>query len=747
MEDTATREPAIGKRLLLTNAIIGSHWHDWKKEAAGNTQRPEGGAELRYRRIRCIGAPVANYEGPMRTLAQDAQSYLEAGGYRLARAKAGFLELEGPARHAPKQRILIWSDDEARPPSTELSDDQRARREAAESALLRLFETEMRRTPNAIGYYLVAGRLGYSQHFVSEATRILGVSGGIRVPVEFFDSAYKIERAEARRARSVLGNVLAVAGNVRRVAQPFSIRESLATGAGTRPGRDLVEHLAKAIADPSPKARLHIIDGAAGSGKTIGFNALAAALYDDFSAAKKARNARARPILFLPDHLRGERIGYVDDILAAVAETDMAEPTTPEQSKWLLRNGHAIWMFDGLDEFYAGGSDFFAFVAETLSAPGSKAQFVICSRDSLLNSAPVVRQFIERQLAAGTAEICELSPWSTDAWRQLAWLELENGREGAMGSPRVQHFVSSLERWSEVAAMARLPFYCRVLLAHFCQNGNPPRDEFDVLELLVDSMIRREHGKRVFQWQDFVDVDALAQALEDELSRLNQSVPSGGELQAAICRLLDEQAPELLFELIGGLAHRVRRLARAGDGTSGFSADDARDLVSIGGGRGGSDNGVLRRLRTTLVRFAFFGPGRKVGALDFTHEILAEYFAARYGLLKIETALDAFAGGHDGEDTAYGDMAALLGTVKLAVGTVEVVPCSLFHRYFARRLEASPGLRAGLALVLERGGIDAANVRDFLELLLNLEADDDKRQPRPPPLMPQHLAMAASRIP
>jgi hypothetical protein len=56
-------------------------------------------------------------------------------------------------------------------------------------------------------------------------------------------------------------------------------------------------------------------------------------------------------------------------------------------------------------------------------------------------------------------------------------------------------------------------------------------------------------------------------------------------------------------------------------------------------------------------------------------------------------------------------------------------------------------LRAGLALVLERGGIDAANVRDFLELLLNLEADDDKRQPRPPPLMPQHLAMAASRIP
>jgi hypothetical protein len=265
-----------------------------------------------------------------------------------------------------------------------------------------------------------------------------------------------------------------------------------------------------------------------------------------------------------------------------------------------------------------------------------------------------------------------------------------------------------------------------------------------VLELLVDSMIRREHGKRVFQWQDFVDVEALAQAVEDELSRLNQPVPSNGELQAAICHVLDDQAPELLFELIGGLAHRIRRLSHAGEGTSGFSADDARDLIAIGGTRANGDNGVLRRLRTTLVRFAFFGPGRKVGALDFTHEILAEYFAARYALLKIDTALHAFADGQNGNGAAHGDLTALQTTVRMAIGTVEVVPCSLFHRYFARRLEANPGLRAGLALVLERGGIDAANVRDFLELLLNLEPDDDRRQPHPPPLMPQHLAMAAA---
>ena len=274
--------------------------------------------------------------------------------------------------------------------------------------------------------------------------------------------------------------------------------------------------------------------------------------------------------MFLPEHLRGRQVGYVDDVIAAVAETDIAELTTPEQFKWLLKNGHAIWMFDGLDEFYAGDSDFFSFVEEALNAPDSRAQFVICTRDSLLGSSPAFRAFLERQLAAGdTTEIFELSPWTSEAWRALAWLELEGGREGALDSPRVERFVATLERSSEIAALAQLPFYCSVMLSHFHGNGDMPHDELDVLDLLVDSMIRREHGKSVFQWQDFVDVEALAQSLEDEAVRLEVPVPDGDDLEAAVCRLLDEQAPELLFELIGGLAHRLRRTATGARGRDG----------------------------------------------------------------------------------------------------------------------------------------------------------------------------------
>ncbi len=682
----------------------------------------------------------------MRSLSHDAQSYLEAGGLRLIRAEAELLAFERPERAGPSRTILIWTDEETHASSSDLNAVQHAERAAAEAALLARFSSEMGKAPGAIGCFLVASRLGYSQQFLGEATRILGEAGGIRVPVEFFDAAYKIERKEARRARSVLGGVLALADNVRRVPQPFFLRQGAAGSCRAKPGTDLVEHLKTVICEPGPKLR--IIDGAAGSGKTIAFNALASALYHEFITAKKARHARVRPIVFLPEHLRGRRIGYVDDVIAAVAETDIAELTTSEQFKWLLKSGHAIWMFDGLDEFYAGGSDFFSFVDEALTAPDSRAQFLICTRDSLVSSSAAFRDFLERQLVRGdTAEIYELSPWTAKSWKELAWLELEGGREGAMNSPRVERFVAALEGSGELAALAQLPFYCSVMLSHYHENGDMPHDELDVLDLLVESMIRREHGKRVFQWQDFVDVESLAQSLEDEALRLEVPVPNGEDLEAAVCRLLDEQAPELLFELIGGLAHRMRRLPQVGEDVGAFSAEDARHLFAIGRGGTGQDEVLLRRLRVALVRFAFFGAGRKSGSLDFTHDILADYFAARYAASMISRALRAHEGVMDTEAMTSSGLAALRNAVKGAIGALAVVPGSLFERYFARELTRSPELRGGLELVFGRGDMDDANAICFLELLLRAERPDRAQQPPPlPPMAPRVAEAAASRV-
>jgi len=683
----------------------------------------------------------------MRTLCTDAQSYLEAGGLRLLRAERGFLAFERPERDGSSRTVLVWTDDEMRPPSGDLDKAQQTKRAAAEATLLEQFAAEMGKAPGAIGCYLVASRLGYSQPFLTEATRILGETGGIRVPVEFFDAAYRIERKEARRARSVLGGILALADNVRRVPQPFSVREDLSEGCGAKPSVDLVAYLKTAVHNPGPKLR--IIDGAAGSGKTIAFNALSSALYHEFITAKRARHARPRPIVFLPEHLRGRKIGYVDDVIAAVAETDIAELTTAEQFKWLLKSGHAIWMFDGLDEFYAGGSDFFAFVAEALTAPDSRAQFVICTRDSLISSSPAFRDFLERQIAAGdTVEICELSPWTAEAWRQLAWLELEGGREGAMGSPRVERFVATLERSSEIAALAQLPFYCSLLLSHFHDNGGMPHDELDVLDLLVEGMIRREHGKRVFEWKDFVDVEALAQALEEEAIRHEVPVPEGDELEGAVCRLLDEQAPELLFELIGGLAHRLRRSPQAGGDLTELSVDDARDMIGIGRPGHSGEAEVLRRLRVALVRFAFFGAGRKAGSLDFTHEILTDYFAARYAVSMVVRALGAHEGIMNAEGVTSSVLSALRNAVKGAIGSAAVVPGSIFERYFAREMARDPGVQSALELVFRHGDLDDANVIRFLELLLRAERHERLKPPPLPPMAhrPEATATRVSQV-
>jgi hypothetical protein len=312
-----------------------------------------------------------------------------------------------------------------------------------------------------------------------------------------------------------------------------------------------------------------------------------------------------------------------------------------------------------------------------------------------------------------------------------------------MDSPRVERFVATLERSSEIAALAQLPFYCSVMLSHFHDNGDMPHDELDVLDLLVESMIRREHGKRVFQWQDFLDVEALAQSLEDEAVRLELAVPNGNELEGAVCRLLDEQAPELLFELIGGLAHKLRRTPLGCEDPGALSVDDARDLIAIGRS-GKSDDDVLRRLRVALVRFAFFGAGRKSGSLDFTHEILADYFAARYAVSMILRPLQAHEGMMDTQGMTATGLSSLRNAVKGAIGAGEIAPGSLFQRYFARDLGRNPDLRSGLELVFGRGDMDDANVIRFLELLLRSERPD-RAQPPPLPSMPLHAAEAASR--
>ncbi len=653
-----------------------------------------------------------------------ARTYFEAGGYDVRRESGGFLDLAHPeATKGRPARVLVWSEDAAFAPSRELTPAERSAREAREKALLAAFGRELAAAPDAVGFYLVPRRLGLSQDFVSKAGSLLrSPAGGVRVPIELFDTPYKERqsgeaRARSRKARSVVGDLIEEAAKLRRVAQPFLVRRGLGPGDTVPAKGDLVEHLQTELMDPAPRVRLRFIDGSAGSGKTVAFNALLKFLDEEFEAAKQERVQRRRPIAFLPDHIRGETIGYVDDVLDAAVEADMAQAVEPEQLRWLLRNGFAIWMFDGLDEFYAGDNDFFAFIDAELSGPGSEAQFLVCARDSLLTSSAAMRGFIERQLQRGSGvEIYELAPWNAQSWAQMAWLELEHGRSGAEGSKRVRQFVSALEGSPTLADLARLPFYCAVMLDTFKAGKGMPKDELELLQSIVERMVQREHGKDVFRWQDFVDIDALSDAVEDRAAEQRIAAADNADTRALLAEALDGEGRGALFELIEALAHELRRNPGAAGAAADLGVDDLRNFYGRLYAGSSLDDPEVERLLTVLVQFAFFGQGRHAGSVDFTHHILADYLSARYAVRLLRLAAEQEAADGAGRRPSLSDATRRVSAFRQAIGTAPYQAASLFHRYIALQLQREPAL-AALVRSLRGTDLGRANVTAALKAL------------------------------
>jgi hypothetical protein len=626
-----------------------------------------------------------------------ARGYLEAGGYQVRREAAGFLDLVHPegTRGRPA-RVLIWSDDTALAPSRELTPAERAARDKREETLLASLRKEMAAAPGAVGYFLLPSTTGLSTAFNKSAAAVLQ-GGGIRVPAQFFDTDYKVDRARGGKVRSALGMILDQAARTRRAAQPFLVRRGLGPHDCTPGGADLVEHLETVLRDPGRGARVRFIDGAAGSGKSVAFSALLRASFDEFMEAKASHILHRRPIPFLPEHIRGEAIGYVDDVLDAAAEADMAQAVEPEQLRWLLKHGFSAWMLDGLDEFYAGDNDFFAFLQDELADPRSQAQILICTRDSLLSSNAAMRGFLERQLARGAAvEVYELAPWGPKAWEEIAWLELEQGRDGARGSRKVAQFVSALQASPTLADLARLPFYCTVVLDAYKVGKGLPKDELELLESIVDRMVEREHGKDLFRWRDFVDLDALAAAIDettDEPPRITAA--DTADTRAMLAEVLDGEGRAALLELIEALAHQHRRTPGPAAASGELGIDDVRGVYGRTYASADLADPDAERLLTLLVQFAFFGPARQPGAIDFTHHILADYLAGRYAARLLRGVIDRPApGGTPGALSALADATRPMTAFRQAIGTVPFIAGSLFHRTVAREIAGDAGLKA-----------------------------------------------------
>ncbi|MEO0605542.1 MAG: hypothetical protein AAF211_29190, partial [Myxococcota bacterium] len=443
-------------------------------------------------------------------LVANSRAYLTAGPYRVGDSDTLDFGAApgGPAVVVDFTRyerddgppLLVWVEPEPRPASPAMTPEQTRFYASVDDQVVAAFETRMQAAgPAASGVYLVPGRTGLSS-MLSRAKTALGSAdgtrdGGLRVPVQFFDAEYQYDGND--QVLSALKNIRNDARRLRRVAQPFTI-DGKPSGAP-----DLVAHVVASLGKRPTASRLRIIDGDAGGGKTVAFNAITEQAYRGFRQAKRELGFGLRPIAFNETHLRAtnrDERSRVDNLIEAVIHIELAQLVPREQFVWLLQNGYTTWLFDGLDEIYGGDPHFFRTIGELLDAPGSCAQILISTRDSLFRTSRYLRDFLSESRAIGrNVELLELSPWSEDAWRQMAWIHLEHEREGAQDSARIQGFVDRIRGSEALRSLARLPFYCDELVDMDGAFGS----ESDVLATIVGRMLEREWNKNVVDWRSY----------------------------------------------------------------------------------------------------------------------------------------------------------------------------------------------------------------------------------------------------
>lgn len=550
--------------------------------------------------------------------------------------------------------------------------------------------------PNQAGeqaYFVAPTLVGLSSAFRKAAA---DASVGIRVPVQFFDTPYKADGDAAfgtgrgNDARSVFAEFVREQRHVHstRVDQPYVALSTLGgTSGGFSAGGDLFKHLVAELSGTAEHATVTIVIGNAGAGKSYLFSALFDALNQHFATEKRALRRAARPILFLPGHIRNEQVRTIQGLIEAVAATDAAAATRPDLMCWLNVQGLSIWMFDGLDEFFAGEADFVAALEQCL-APGSQSRVLICARNSLLTTSTALRQFVDRQVGNGGVKLYELARWERPSQRALAWLRLERRAPGLteVDTPSVSKFIAQLERSAALAELATLPYYCDLLLGlagridgatSSASSDTEPTNEFELLAAAVDGLIDREADKLAagevgFDWDVFAGGDAFVDTTE-LVASLGVATFSPVEQRARINEVLRSVGRDRLVELIEGMAHRMRMLEPYPNEGQGLAVDELEQMAAVYLDVGLMP-GLEPRVVLAIVQLAFFGPGAAKGHVRFAHEIVADFLAARHAVAIIR---------------AQPESATALGQ---ALGVRRDLDRSIVLRYLAADIARSPDL-------------------------------------------------------
>lgn len=517
----------------------------------------------------------------MKPLQQLVEEYLSSLGFRILNREDGFLISDRLGHASGRDTWLVWT-----PRRPALPEDY----PALQRKLSGEFNKYRSRYPR--GRFLVVSPTleGYGGSFRRDATAT-GIE--LTVPIRFFDSPFKTESNPSYL--SAFSPVLEMSKDAPRVPQPF---ELLVDGQLEREGEDLLPELATHMGS-SKSPGLRIVVGPAGMGKSVLFNWLFRQLYEQFQDNKAKTREYPRPIPFIPPYLRQAVSVRADALLDEFLRTDVATPVPRETFRWMLVNGFTTWLFDGLDELYAGDPDFFTSIAELLTAPESKAQILICARDSLLSTCDAFTEFLnEFPPGPGRAiQVYRLSAWDTPQIKQFAWIKLEDRaqRPGEREPEKVSSFVRCIEKSDSLRSLAGVPYYCQLLLDQHEDAGLLEfQEDFALIAEAVKQIVRREEDKGVLSPTQF-DIDGLSEWLEEVAFHYYESGFAG-----------------LTVDEITQLAELVLR--------SDLSAKEREKVV------------------TSLVQFPLFSRAREAGLIAFEHELICEYLAGKFMLRRIRSS-------------------------------------------------------------------------------------------------------------
>lgn len=595
----------------------------------------------------------------MNILQKQVGGYLKTRGYGFPEITEDFLVADIIRLGGIRDTQLIWV-----PIIPERKEDfpQLRRR------LLREFEERSKQYPDST-LWLVAEGFGPG----TEERERFNIH--VRAPVEFFDTPFKYEERPKEVTSKIKKFLPPLPGYI---PQPYSI---LMDDEIQKKGDDLGKHLLDEFRTPSARANLRIVVGPAGIGKTWLFRTLFSRLYADCMKHKKQQLTFPRPIPLTPEYLREavrERGEIRTEDLVDTFISEEIEPIVPQKTfEWLVMNGYAIWLFDGLDELYAGDPRFFEYVGDFLMEPGSQAQILICARDSLLKTCERLTDFLHEYGTDPAVRLYRLDNWEGPSKRAFAHFHF--------APPKDSQFLAYISRSDSLKALSTLPYYCNLLRERFGKGKMEEfTNDFDLIGDTVSKISEREE--------------------EDKGTLKPEYFESGG-----LRKWLEYVAAEIFTENFKGIDKELVKIAAEFYLYPELSEKERRDVL------------------TALVQFPLFAPGLEPEVLTFKHELIAEYLAGCYWLPELiknpEKVADVLGNRLDLADSLIGRYMAsqiarqpegiqiLIETLQKGALRKEVLPGKAFTNLLQLLLLAAPAKDLLNRHIINVEGRDLSHVR------------------------------------